>query len=124
MDELLNDSVLTCRSNAVYERLRSRFGHSVAADGRPMLPPLKDVEARVLAVFKNKQKQARDAAQDGAAIALARAVEADHGADEDGEVMTDDEGEADTVVAGAAGAAADALTEALRVEGGELHTKH
>ena len=107
MDELLNDPALTRRSNAVYERLRSRFGHSVAADGRPMLPPLKDVEARMLAVFKNKQKQARDAAQDGAAIALARAVEADHGADEDGEVMTDDEGEADTVVAGAAGAAAD-----------------
>ena len=82
-DNLLQNPTLSRRSNAVYERLKHEFGHDVHADGRCALPPLKDVEARMLNVWKKKQKAARDAAQDSAAQALVQAVNDEGGVDEE-----------------------------------------
>ena len=81
-ERLLDDPRFTRRSNAVYEALKVDFGHATTPDGKTcLMPPLKDVEARMLTAFKRtqqaKQQALRDAAQDSAARALAAAAAAD-----------------------------------------------
>jgi hypothetical protein len=77
-ERLLDDPRFARRSNAVYEALKVDFGHATTPDGKTcLMPPLKDVEARMLTAFKRKQQALRDAAQDSAARALAAAAAAD-----------------------------------------------
>ena len=70
-ERLLDDPRFARRSNAVYEALKVDFGHATAPDGKTcLMPPLKNVEARMLTAFKRKQQALRDAAQDSAARAF------------------------------------------------------
>ena len=106
-DALLEDPRFARRSNAVYEALKVDFGHATE-NGKCLLPPLKDVEARMLTAFKKKQQAARDGAQDSAARALAAAAAADvpdEGVDSDeDEIVGYDDG---TRAAPAAGGGSD-----------------
>ena len=105
---LLEDPRFARRSNAVYEALRVDFGHATE-NGKCLLPPLKDVEARMLTEFKKKQQAKRDAAQDGAARALAAAAAGDvpdESANGDYELIADDDEEPEEAPAAGADKAA------------------
>lgn len=117
MDELLKDPAMTRRSNAVYASLKGQFGHSTwTLDGtnRCMLPPLKEVEARMLNVWKKNQKAKRDEAQNSAARAL---TQANDERDVDDELVTDDEDDEDDWTPGAAAAAPRGSGEDRREDG-------
>ena len=108
LDELLKDPALNRRSNKVYEKLKHEYGHSLDDEQKMKLPPLKDVESRMLALFKRKKQQERDHAQDKAARAVARAAggDVDQSDDDTASDSGDDADDGDTPMADADGSVA------------------
>ena len=45
------------RNAAVYDKLKATYGHALGDDGRLKLPPRKDVDARMLNLWKKRQKE-------------------------------------------------------------------
>ncbi|KAH8046012.1 hypothetical protein JL721_12500 [Aureococcus anophagefferens] len=64
------------RYENVYNALKSEFEFRVDDERRPLLPPRKAVETRMLNIWKKTKKEARDAAQNSAARDVARAARA------------------------------------------------
>ena len=95
MDELMKNPANQRRNAAVYDKLKATYGHALGDDGRLKLPPRKDVDARMLNLWKKRQKEARAAAQDAGARALARALGGGGGggADDEDEPISSDEEE-------------------------------
>ena len=96
LDELLEDPVNTRRIANVANALKATYEFHVDDSGLPTMPPQKDIEARMVALWKKKTKVARDTAQNKAARGLARVARAagvDDG-DED-EVLSDDDDDDD-----------------------------
>ena len=84
------------------------------------MPSRKVVESRMVLIFKNNKKQARDAAQNDAARCLARAARkagVDNG--DDDEVMSDDE--ASDSEEGGGDAATAAASNSAEVDPAEVH---
>ncbi|KAH8076698.1 BCCT, betaine/carnitine/choline family transporter [Aureococcus anophagefferens] len=76
LDALLFDPANQRRYENVYNALKSEFEFRVDDERRPLLPPRKAVETRMLNIWKKTKKEARDAAQNSAARDVARAARA------------------------------------------------
>ena len=86
-------------SFAVRERLKESHRYDLDSNKRVVLPALKVIESKMIAIFKRKKEARRNEAQNSAARAMTRAARAagtDEG-DDDSVVDSDDEGNGETV---------------------------
>ena len=87
MDEILKDPTMSRRGQAVETALHAQFRTALDENDLPEMPLLKAVEARMITAWKNNEKSKARAAQDEAALELARKV----GEEPDEELESDDE---------------------------------
>ena len=92
MDTLLENPAHARRGQAIHELLATRFKYVLDAKKRCVVPSLADVERRMLRAWKRHEQPKRDAAQNAAARALARAT-GDEGLGDDEEVASDEDDE-------------------------------
>ena len=105
LEALLMNPSYERRVFAVRGRLKENHRYELDLNGRVVLPPLKVIESKTIAIFKRKKEARRNNAQNSAARAVARAARAagtDEG-DDDSVVGSDDEGDDDDTNADPAG---------------------
>ena len=125
LEALLQNPSYERRVFAVRERLKESHRYDLDSNKRVVLPALKVIESKMIAIFKRKKEARRNEAQNSAARAMTRAARAagtDEG-DDDSAVDSDDEGngETDPTDSGdAVGEAATASDDGFKVHYGSL----
>ena len=125
LEALLQNPSYERRVFAVRERLKESHRYDLDSNKRVVLPALKVIESKMIAIFKRKKEARRNEAQNSAARAMTRAARAagtDEG-DDDSVVDSDDEGngETDPTDSGdAVGEAATASDDGFKVHYGSL----